>query len=168
MNNNEKNNEYTTVYNDMFSEKGLDEMQLAQKYKIGFKLFRALFWVQYVAAFAILFIATNLENNTFIYIGAGLLSIETVFYIVYLAKIASAGLMNAKFASSWNHIIYPIILILFMLVWLISLIRNNKDFFSVYLWINLLTMYLGNYFCSRKNMKVLEKMLKDNDESGEE
>ena len=167
MTNNEKNKEYINGYNDMFSEKGLDEMQLAQKYKIGFKLFRALFWVQYAAAMAVTLIAAGLENNTFMYIGAGLLSIGTVFYIVYSAKIASAGLMNAKFASSWNHIIYPIISIILILLWLIKLIRNNTDFFSVYVWINLGVMYLGNYFCARKNMKVLEKMLKDNDESEE-
>lgn len=167
MNNNEKNKE-RYGYNDMFSEKGFDEMQLAQKYKIGFKLFRALFWVQYAAAIAVTLIAAGLENNTFMYIGAGLLSIWTIFYIIYSAKIASAGLMNAKFASSWSNIIIPIISILLILLWLINLIRNNTDSFSVYVCINLGVMYLGTYFCARKNMKVLKKMLKDNDESEEE
>ena len=162
MNNNEKNKE-RYGYNDMLSEKGLDEMQLAQKYKIGFKLFRALFWVQYAAAIAVTFVAIYLENNTFMYIGAGLLSIWTVFYIVYLAKIASAGLMNAKFASSLNKM-YLIMGILFILMWLINLINKHTDAFTVYVWINFGVMYLGTYFCSRKNMKVLEKMLKDNDE----
>lgn len=166
MNNNEKNKELYG-YNDMFSEKGFDEMQLAQKYKIGFKLFRALFWVQYAAAIAVTFIAIYLENNTFMYIGAGLLSIWTIFYIVYLAKIASAGLMNAKFASSWNKM-YLITGIIYILVWSINLINKHTDAFTVYVWINLGVMYLGTYFCARKNMKVLEKMLKDNDESEEE
>lgn len=167
MNNTEKNKEYINGYNDMFSEKGFDEMQLAQKYKIGFKLFRALFWVQYAAAIAVTLIAAGLENNTFMYIGAGLLSIWTIFYIVYLAKIASAGLMNAKFASSWNKM-YLIMGILYILMWLINLINKHTDAFTVYVWINLGVMFLGIYFCARKNMKVLEKMLKDTDESEEE
>lgn len=173
MNNNEKNKEYIDGYNDMFSEKGLDEMQLAQKYKIGFKLFRALFWVQYAAAIAVTLIAAGLENNTFVYIGAGLLSICTIFYIVYLYKIASEGLMNAKFASSWNkmYLIMGILFIIFfILVWLINLINKHTDAYPVYIWIdlNLGVMYLGTYFCARKNMKVLKKMLKDTDESEEE
>lgn len=164
MNNNEKNKEYTAAYNDMFSEKGFDEMQLAKKYKIGFKLFRALFWVQYAAAMAVFCIAGGLENDIFTYIGAGLLTIGTVFYIVYLAKLASEGLMNAKFAGSWANIIWVIIYAVLILAWLIKLIKKDTDIFSAYMWVNLGALYLGNCFCSRKNMKVLEKMLKENDE----
>lgn len=162
MNNNEKNKD--RGYNDIFSEKGLDEMQLAKKYKIGFKLFRALFWVQYAASIVIVFIAVALENDTFAYIGEGFLTIGTVFYIIYLAKLASEGLMNAKFASMYSHIIWVIIYAVLVLAWLIKLIIKDTDFFSAYMWINLGVMYIGNYLCARKNMKVLEKMLKDENE----
>lgn len=155
------NNEKNTAYNDMFSEKGMDEMQLAKKYKIGFKLFRALFWVQYAAAITIFCIAAALENDVFTYIGAGLLTIGTVFYIVYMAKLASEGLMNAKFAGQWANIICVIICAVLILAWLIRLVRNNTDAFNAYMWINLGAMYLGNCFCSRKNMKVLEKLTKE-------
>lgn len=141
-------------------------MQLAKKYKIGFKLFRALFWVQYAAAITIFCIGAALENEVFAYIGAGFLTIGTVFYIIYLAKLASEGLMNAKFAGLWANIIWVIIYAVLILAWLIRLVRNNTDAFNAYMWINLGAMYLGNCFCSRKNMKVLEKML--NDESEEE
>ncbi len=169
MTNNEYNvpEEKTMGYNDMFSEKGFDEMQLAKKYKIGFKLFRVLFWVQYAAAFAVSFIAAYLENNTFMYIGAGLLSVCTAFYIVYLARLASEGLMNAKFASSWANIICIILCFILVLAWVIKLIKGDSDLVTVWVWINLLAMYLGNSFCGRKNMKVLEKMTKE-DESDEQ
>lgn len=162
MNNNEKNKD--KGYNDIFSEKGLDEMQLAKKYKIGFKLFRALFWVQYAAAIATMLIAAGLENNTFVYIGAGLLTIWTVIYIVYLAKLASEGLIDTKYAGMWSSKLWLIIGIILIIVWLLNLINKNTDPFNVFIGTNLGIMYLGTHFCARKNMKVLEKMLKDESE----
>ncbi|MCM1329701.1 MAG: hypothetical protein NC253_09710 [Ruminococcus sp.] len=162
-NNNYNAPEEKMGYNDMFSEKGLDEMYLAKKYKIGFKLFRTLFWVQYAAAFAIGMFAAGLGNDDFVYIGGGLLTIGTVFYIVYLAQLASEGLMNAKFAKSWSSIIWLIPLILLELGLIYKAIKDT-DFFSAFMWLNLGAMYIGNWFCARKNQQVLEKMLKENEE----
>ncbi|MCM1023514.1 MAG: hypothetical protein NC395_05580 [Prevotella sp.] len=163
------NNDYNVpeekmAYNDMFSEKGLDEMYLAKKYKIGFKLFRALFWVQYAAAFAISMVAADLENDVFMYIGGGLLTIGTVFYIVYLAQLASEGLMNAKFSKSWSNILWLIPLILLELGWVYKYLIKDTDFSAACMWLNLGAMYIGNWFCARKNQQVLEKMLKDDNE----
>ncbi len=148
---------------DLFSESGFDEMQKAKNYEIGFKLFRIFYFVMFAASLSIVGVAAALESLLFQFIGAGLAFVCTAFYLTYAAKTAAAGVMNRRFAETMSkkYVLFSGIFIL--IVWLFIGIKGDTDL-VISMWINLGAMYIGNYICARKNMKVLEKMLKDNDE----
>ncbi|MDE5741204.1 MAG: hypothetical protein K2H90_02000 [Oscillospiraceae bacterium] len=151
----------------LFSESGLDEMQKAVSREEGFKLFRTFFWVIYLFSALMLMAASALESVPFTAISAGLMALCTVFYLIYAAKISSKGALNRKFAESMSKKYVMISGIFVLAVWLfIFLVKKSTEVEVVAIWSNTAVMYIGNYFCSKRNMKVLEKMLND-DSAGE-
>lgn len=171
--NNVQSDTYDKVFPDngnggLFSESGLDEMQKTVSREVGFKLFRAFFWVIYLFSAFMLMEAAVLESTPFTAISAGLMALCTVFYLVYAAKIASKGAMNRKFAESMSKKYVVIFAIFILAVWLFMFfIKKNTDVEVVVVWANTAVMWMGNYFSSRKNMKVLEKMLNEDSDSEE-
>lgn len=149
---------------DLFSESGFDEMQKAKNYEIGFKLFRTFFWIMYAASMGIVLTAVGFESTVFIFIGFGLLALCMIFYLAYAAKASAAGVMNPKFAAQSSKKSYLICGIAILIMWLIMLVAGTTEIEVAGMWIVLAVMYIGNYLCSRRNMKVLEKMLKENEE----
>lgn len=150
---------------DLFSESGFDEMQKTKNHEIGFKLFRVFYFVMFAASIAVTCVAVGLESLPFQCIGAGLTFLCTVFYLTYAARTASAGVMNRSFAKTMSrkYVLFGGIFII--IIWLFIGFKDDlPDLAEISMWINLGVMYIGNYICSRRNMKVLEKMLKDNDE----
>lgn len=171
MNNNEKRDTYDTVLpvngnGGLFSENGLDEMQKSVSREVGFKLFRTFFWVIYLFSALMLMAAAALESTPFTAISIGLMTLCTVFYIIYAAKISSMGALNRKFAESMSKKYILFCAIFIFAVWLLMFfIKKDTEIGVVAIWANTALMWTGNYFCARKNMKVLEKMLKEeNDE----
>lgn len=156
---------YISGNGDLFSESGFDEMQKAKNYEIGFKLFRIFYFVMLTASLSIICVAAGLESLPFQYIGAGLVFLCTAFYLTYAAKTAAAGVMNRRFAETMSKKYVLFYGIVILIVWLFIGIKGDTDLL-ISVWINLGAMYIGNYLCARKNMKVLEKMLKDEDEKG--
>jgi len=149
----------------LFSESGLDEMQKAVSHEVGFKLFRAFFWVIYLFSALMIMAATALESAPFTAISIGLMALCTVFYIIYAAKISSRGALNRKFAESMSKKYILFCAIFIFAVWLFTFfIKKDTEIGVVAVWSNTALMWTGNYFCARKNMKVLEKMLKDENE----
>lgn len=151
---------------DLFSESGFDEMQKAKNYEIGFKLFRIFYFVMFAASISIICVAAAFENLPFQCIGAVLTFLCTAFYLTYAAKTAAAGVMNRRFAETMSkkYVLFSGIVIL--IVWLFIGIKGDTDL-VISMWINLGAMYIGNYICARKNMKVLEKMLSEDSETEE-
>ena len=152
---------------DLFSESGFDEMQKAKNYEIGFKLFRVFYFVMFAASLSIVCVAVALESLPFQCIGAGLAFLCTAFYLTYAAKTAAAGVMNRRFAETMSKKYVLFYGIVILIAWLCVLSKGDSDGALVCIWINLGAMYIGNYLCSRKNMKVLEKMLKEDSENEE-
>lgn len=144
---------------DLFSESGFDEMQKVKNYEIGFKLFRTFFWIMYVASMVILFTAVGVESTVFIFIGFGMLALCMIFYLLYATKASAAGVMNPKFAAQSSKKLHLICSIFILIIWLFMLIFGTAEIEIAGMWIVLAVMYIGNYLCSRRNMKVLEKML---------
>lgn len=152
----------------LFSESGLDEMQKAVSREVGFKLFRTFFWVIYLFSALMLMAASALESVPFTAISAGLMALCTVFYLIYAAKISSRGALNRKFAESMSKKYVMICGIITLAAWLfLFLVKKDTAVEVVVIWSNTAVMYIGNYFCSRKNMKVIEKMTRE-DESDEQ
>ncbi|MCM1329700.1 MAG: hypothetical protein NC253_09705 [Ruminococcus sp.] len=153
-----------TTYGDLFSESGFDEMQKAKNYEIGFKLFRAFFWIMYFVSMGIIATAVGVESTLFAAIGFGVLVLCTAFYLLYAAKASAAGVMNPKFAAQAAKKSYLVSGIIVLTLWLFMLVCGNVQLETAGMWIILSVIYIGNYICSRRNMKVLEKMLKENEE----
>lgn len=91
---------------DLFSDSGFDEMQKAKNYEIGFKLFRAFFWVAYLMSMIIIIASAAFESLFFMITGFSFLALCDAFYLVCAAKAAAAGVMNPKLAkgASKKHI----------------------------------------------------------------
>lgn len=152
---------------DLFSESGFDEMQKAKNYEIGFKLFRVFYFVMFTASLSIVGVAAALESLPFQYIGAGLAFLCTAFYLTYAAKTAAAGVMNRRFSETMSKKYVLFCGIVVIILWLCVVSKGDSDGAVICIWINLGAMYIGNYICARKNMKVLEKMLSEDSENEE-
>lgn len=150
---------------DLFSESGFDEMQKAKNYEIGFKLFRVFFWIMYIASFVVMWAAIASENKAITIIGLVLISLCAVFYILYAAKASATGVLNQKFAETMSKKSTLICGILILAIWLFRILDGTAAPEFAGTWIVLAVFYISNYLCSRRNMKVLEKMLKDEEEN---
>lgn len=171
-NKNIENNEQKDTYDklitgsgvDLFSEDGFDEMQKMKNHEIGFNLFRIFYWVMYVASMAVMLTAFGLENTVFTIIGCGLTVLCTLFYFLYAAKTSAAGVMNRRFAESMSKKSTLFFGIGVLVLWLLMITVKGTDLVSAGCWLIMAVMYIGNYLCARRNMKAVEKMLKENDE----
>lgn len=169
--NNIENKEQTDTYDkliagngDLFSESGFDEMQKAKNHEIGFKCFRTFFWVMYIFSMTIVLVAEDYEILPFTLMGLGATLLCIVFFIIYSAKAAAAGVMNRRFAETMSKKYVFFSGIAMVVMYLFVFVLRTTSIAVAGLWVNLGIMYVSNYLCARKNMKVLEKMLKDNDE----
>lgn len=149
---------------DLFSESGFDEMQKAKNYEIGFKLFRVFFWIMYIASFVVMWAAVAYENTAITIIGLVLIAMCTLFYILYAAKASAAGVLNQKFAETMSKKSTLICGIIILAMWLFRILNGTAAPEFAATWIILAVFYISNYLCSRRNMKVLEKMLKEENE----
>ena len=168
MNNNVKRDTYDKLIGSgsamLFSDSGFDEMQKAKNYEIGFRLFRAFFWSVYIASFLMFTAASGLENTVFTAVSIGFMVLCTAFYLIYAARTSAAGVMNRKYAEQMSR---RSTLFTAAAAALSSLVIIStgilKGAFAV-MWAVLVVFSLGNWLCARRNMKVLEKMLKDESE----
>ena len=170
MNNNVNKDTYDKILPEagsggLFSESSFDEMQKSVNREVGFKLFRAFFWIIYLFSALMLMAATALESTPFTAISIGLMVLCTVFYIIYAAKISSKGALNRKFSENMSKKYTMIGAICVWAMWsYIFFVKKDTEIGVVAIWANMAAMYIGSYICARRNMKVLEKMLNDNDE----
>lgn len=75
--------------------------------------------------------------------------------------------MNRRFAESMSKKSTLFSGIGVLVLWLLMITVKKTDLVSAGVWIIMAVMYIGNYLCSRKNMKVLEKMLNEDSDSEE-
>lgn len=151
----------------LFDENSLDEMQKAENYRIGFKLFQACYWFMYFFSMYIFVAAVNMENTVFTVCGIAAMAVASAYHIIYSAKVSAKGVMNIKYAEAmskpYNIAVYTICIILFGFVTLTG--SRPITFLMIFI---PYVMLICDCIFARRNMRVLEKMLKENDESGEE
>lgn len=145
----------------LFSDSGFDEMQKAKNYEIGFKLFRAFYWTAFLMSAIFIMIAIAVDNTLFTITGFSFMAVCVVFYLIYAAKASAVGVMNPKLAKAmgktsmlWSYIG----LIAGYTIFLFTDSINRK---YLVMGIMLFVMYLGACLFARRNMRVLEKQLKD-------
>lgn len=154
--------------NNIFSESGFDEMQKARNYEIGFKIFRVFFWAAYFMAVTVMVSAMAVESTLVLIIGSAFMAVCDFFYLLYAAKVSSLGVMNLDFAKRMSQKSTLIAYIFMGVIWTINLFLGSVVAATLIMMILLSIFYIGLYICAKRNMKVLEKMLKDDSDSGEE
>lgn len=155
--NNLQNNE------GLFDENSLDEMQKAENYRIGFRLFRACYWFMYFFSLYIFIAAANMENTLFTVCGLISMTAASVFHIIYSAMVSAKGVMNIRYAKkmsmSYNIPVYTIIIILSGM----AILMGRRPIAVLMLFIPYV-MVICDCIFAKRNMRVLEKMLKDENE----
>lgn len=171
MNNNEKKDTYDKLLGsgqgELFSESGFDEMQKAKNYEIGFKCFRAFFWIMYIFSMAFMLVASAYENLPITLMGLGAIYLCTAFHIIYASKAAAAGVMNRKYAETMSKKAVLVSGLLMFILWSTMFMVSRLSIEMAGVYINLAIYYVGDHLCARKNMKVLEKMLNEDSENEE-
>lgn len=161
------NDEYSTAQREqnkgLFDESSLDEMQKAENYKIGFKLFQACFWFMYFFSMLIFITAIKTDNIIFTVYGITAMAAASMFHIIYSAKVSARGVMNSKYAEAmskpYTAVVYTICIILYGFVNL-----TGSEPFVFLMFLIPYIMLIFDCIFARRNMKVLEKILKDDNE----
>lgn len=153
----------------IFDEIGYDEMQKAENHEIGFRLFRIMFFVVLLFAFALVMVCGGAGNVPGMIVSLALTVVVYGFYILYAYMTAKRGIMNPKFAKSWaGKWIVPVYIMLIPL-WIYKIIRAVRgepelsDIALSVLWLMILTNSILISLCARKNNRVLKKQLDDTD-----
>lgn len=153
---------------NIFSESGFDEMQKTRNYEIGFKIFRVFFWAAYFMAVAVMTVAMVLGSKLVLVIGTAFMALCDAFYLLYAAKVSSIGVMNIDFAKRMSNKSIMIAYIFMGVIWIINLFLGSAATTTAIMMILLSVLYIGMYICAKRNMKVLEKMMNEDSDGGDE
>ena len=146
-----------------FDDSGFDEMQKAKNYEIGFKLFRVFYYVSF--PFAITFVNFSRGESLLLLITSFLfMGTCMTISLIYAAKASAAGVMNLKYARTMSKRSTLVCGVILMLALLYMAVSGGLDISTDIMLIMVLVFLVCFHICARRNMKVLEKMLKENDE----
>ena len=154
----------------IFDNTHLDERQKADAYRITFKLFIALIYTMLILSMSVVFFTIGTPNTALLIAGAVVMIITQLFIVLYAAMTSAKGAMNPEFARRTSSPSYAVSLIaLAVVLFLISLDGKdqrsgvNNIFFLIYMFVYVIENLLLFYY-SRRNMKVLENQLKDDED----
>lgn len=119
-------------------------------------------------AAAVMVASIAVESTLVLIIGSAFMAVCDFFYLLYAAKVSSLGVMNLDFAKRMSQKSTLIAYIFMGVIWTINLFLGSVVAATSIMMILLSIFYIGLYICAKRNMKVLEKMLKDDSDSGEE
>ena len=141
----------------------LDEMQKAENYKIGFQMFKVLFYIVMFISYA-MFIISSGRNTAMMVLSFVLYACGWTVYIIYAAMASAKGVMNPTFVrnntKNWQIFVY----VCFMLL---SVIFALCDIFNVYqtvIWSFTMIMLITVNCFVKRNMSVLKKQLEEDGE----
>ena len=154
----------------IFDSTDLDERQKADAYKITFRLFIAMTYTMLILSMTVVFFTIGTPDTALLIAGAVVMIITQLFIVLYAAMTSAKGAMNPEFARRTSSPSYAVSLIaLAVVLFLISLDGKdqrsgvNNIFFLIYMFVYVIENLLLFYY-SRRNMKVLENQLKDDED----
>lgn len=150
----------------IFDEVGYDEMQIAKNHEIGYRLFKAMFFVVLAVAFILTVVCGNANDFWGMAVSLALLAVVFVFYIIYAYMTAKKGIMNPKFARNWSaKWIIPVYIILEVAA--ISRIFHSEhelsDIALIIQWQIIIISCISMSLCAMKNNRVLKAQLEENE-----
>ena len=173
MSENKNTKEFLIGNSHIFDNTHLDERQKADAYRITFKLFIALIYTMLILSMSVVFFTIGTPNTALPIAGTVVMIITQLFIVLYAAMTSAKGAMNLEFARKTSSPAYAVSLIaLAVVLFLISLdgkdqrSRVNDILYLIYMFVYVVENLLLFYY-SRRNMKVLEKQLKDDEENDE-
>lgn len=150
----------------IFDEAGYDEMQIAENHEIGYRLFKAMFFVVLAASFILTVVCGNANDLWGMAVSLALFAVVFVFYIIYAYMTAKKGIMNTKFAKGWSaKWIIPTYIVLEVVV--ITRIFHSEhelsDIALIIQWQIIIISCISMSLCAMKNSRVLKAQLEDNE-----
>ena len=153
----------------IFDEAGYDEMQKSENHEIGYRLFKAMFFVVLAAALILLMFCCNANDLWGTVISLSLFAFILAFYIIYAYMTAKKGIMNPKCAKNWSaKWIIPVYIIL-EVVAVSRIFHSEHELSDIALIIQLqiiIISCISMSLCAMKNNRVLKAQLEENESDG--
>lgn len=162
-------NNKSALSGTIFDEAGYDEMQIAENHEIGYRLFKAMFFVVLAAALILVMFCGNANDLWGTVISLSLFAFILAFYIIYAYMTAKKGIMNPKFAKNWSaKWIIPVYIILEVVA--VSRIFHSEhelsDIALIIQWQIIIISCISMSLCAMKNNRVLKAQLEENESDG--
>lgn len=159
-------NEKNALSGTIFDEAGYDEMQKSENHEIGYRLFKAMFFVVLAAALILVMFCGNANDLWGTVISLSLFAVILAFYIIYAYMTAKKGIMNPKFAKNWSaKWVIPAYIILEIMA--ISRIFHSEhelsDIAFIIQWQIIIISCISMSLCAMKNNRVLKAQLEENE-----
>ena len=159
-------NEKNALSGTIFDEAGYDEMQKSENHEIGYRLFKAMFFVALAASFILTVVCGNANDLWGMAVSLALFAVVFVFYIIYAYMTAKKGIMNTKFAKGWSaKWVIPAYIILEIMA--ISKIFHSEhelsDIAFIIQWQIIIISCISMSLCAMKNNRVLKAQLEENE-----
>ena len=166
--------DFTSEKTDLFLENNMDEMLRYKNYELGYKIFTRYFSAVYSMSALAAGIGGLIGNIPLAAAGILFTAFTAVVRMIYAAKAASQGIMHPTFAErivkgfGKSYLVLQFCFVLMMTAGMISAIESSKSHMPIFI-VGLIAAVtsISEYFFAKKNMKVLEKMLKEDSENEE-
>lgn len=170
------NNDINNVSDEgtLFDDSSLDEMQKAENYKIAYRLMQNYWIVSFAASLSAAYWGSVADNAALSAMGFIACVLAILFRLEYSLNVSKKGVMSPKYAESMakkGSLICAVVLMGFIGAICAAALAFHLSETTVTLFVLselAASIMLTECLCARRNMRVLEKMLKENDESGEE
>ena len=150
----------------IFDEAGYDEMQKSENHEIGYRLFKAMFFVVLAAALILVMFCGNANDLWGTVISLSLFAVILAFYIIYAYMTAKNGIMNPKFAKGWSaKWVIPAYIILEAAA-IIRIFHSEHELSDIALiiqWQIIIISCISMSLCAMKNNRVLKAQLEENE-----
>ncbi len=156
--------EKENVTPSIFRDEDFDEMQKAENYKIGYKLFKILFSVVSIVPAFMYMLSISIGETVSAVMSLILFIFTWVMYVLYAAKASEKGVMNPSFAKSASAEWRIPCCIGFIVFCIILSICDVLDYKLTIAWG---IMMVANIFIShyaKRNQKIVLKQLEEDGE----
>lgn len=163
-------NDKNALSGTIFDEAGYDEMQKSENHEIGYRLFKAMFFIVLAAALILTMVCGNANDLWGMAFSLALLAVVFVFYIIYAYMTAKKGIMNPKFAKGWSaKWVIPVYFILEVFE-AVQIFRRSEyelsDIAFIIQWQIIIISCISMSLCAKKNNRVLKAQLEENETDG--
>ncbi len=163
-------NDKNALSGTIFDEAGYDEMQKSENHEIGYRLFKAMFFVVLAAALILTMVCGNANDLWGMAFSLALFAVVFVFYIIYAYMTAKKGIMNPKFAKGWSaKWVIPVYFILEVFE-AVQIFRRSEyelsDIAFIIQWQIIIISCISMSLCAMKNNRVLKAQLEENETDG--